>query len=378
MANIIKQLAGPDAVFHKTADNGKFRESVLIGESVVELARGFTEIVHLEDYASIPYATPARVENLTISGSGFSWSLNRMYNWFGASTEAYYFHTDLPYALAPKIEAEVLYSFKYRYVNFGIVTNYVDSDNYTLVYMFNATYYELHVYSKIDGVSESASYVGADLFDTLSKIKFEVSGDNIKAKVWDSSGAEPGSWQIDFTRTDGKTVSAGRIGGYCGGLYGHPKDRGYINSIKVDGLVGFPSDSPVKYMRFDSGKAGTSWSEEVVKLFTNLNSDDAGTCKFKFAYSDSEWGVSEADDGTIDAALSGSWLTPDGSNEVTAPAGSGRYCYIAVQFNSDGEQQTSCLMAVDDAMSLTLPVSGFKPRLQHNNILGRYRETCLR
>ena len=139
------------------------------------------------------------------------------------------------------------------------------------------------------------------------------------------------------------TVRLGVNATCAGGGYRSHVEIEYFRDVAGE----YAATSPVYYAKYDSGNDNTVWTSEKQKILANLASTDSGTVKAKFGFSNTSYGA--ADTATIDALLSGSWLTPDGSNEVTNPGGTGRYMYIAYQFVSDGTQQTSLALMQDDA-----------------------------
>lgn len=357
MADILlkKQAAGPDAVFTKTADAGVFRDSEECGPAVQELENGSGTGDQLDEYTTDPYAAPARVYNIT-SGTAWFWqSGGQMKNDFSATTDSYYLHSDHGDVKNLEIEVKMYIRSNYRAGYCGPVI-YKDASNYCWFgFCGRDVFRACRIYTLIDGVAFNATFpLDVDYCATWTRFKVKVNGNRFYVKIWTDGDTEPSDWLFEFVRDDKLAPVAGEVGMRFVGSLGHSKDYVYVDELTVNSGMDYPSDSPVKYMRFNSGVAGHTWPEELVKLFTNLNYYDSGTCKAKFAYTDSDWGQTEVDDGTIDAALSGTWLEPDESNEVTAPGGSGQYCWIAIQFNSDSQKQTSCLMAVDTKRELSI------------------------
>lgn len=192
------------------------------------------------------------------------------------------------------------------------------------------------------------------------KLRFRAIGPILKLKFWLASEAEPTTGGPDNDGYQLKaiddTYSTGRVG--LAGLVSHGTDYNF-DDFEV-WPFSYPDTSPVRYAVWDSGEPGSAWAAGTAIVKTNVDHWDAGTVKVKEAYSDTLYGAGQEAD--VDAIASGSWLTPNASDEVTLAGGTGRYRYLLYQFNSNGSQQTS-LAIYDEGHEVELDSPPARPTL---------------
>ena len=210
--------------------------------------------------------------------------------------------------------------------------------------------------------------IGFGTYYITYQYRVSVIGTTFKLKGWIDGDVEPTAGGPDNDGYQLKVTDATyQSGGYLG--VGAATGRHANSHILFDDLVvegaGYSTTSPVLYSIKNMGTAGASWAGSELVIINNINSDylDKGSVEVKFGYTDTEPTQSNIDDGTIDAALTGSWLTPDGNNKVIAPTGTGQYRIIAYKAVSDGTQQVSMLVFPELAQTVSFSGGGGSAKL---------------
>ena len=366
VVSIQKQSPGADAIFCAAADSAKFNARDI---ATIELAAaGGTGAVLVDtDFTSNPIGSIATEQNWIPDKQIFNYSV--------ANSELFEYSTCAsPYPMEfleftnlsgendleflAKVACDGNHFPRYSMGSVGFrIDNSAKSGYFAGIGAFG---YNTSITMRV-GKFTGGVYAHTALFSTGAVcgqdekkwfwIKLRVLGNDIKFRYWADGDPEPVTWNFEGSDTDYSGTHHGLIT-YC---YHNYYGNSYWSELRVDGS-GYSSTSPVYYAKYDSGNDNTVWTSEKQKILTNLLASDSGTVKAKFGFSNINNGA--LDTFIIDSSLSATWLTPDASDEVTNPGGTGRYMYIAYQFVSDGTQQTSLALMEDDAETVTIEAGG--------------------
>jgi len=340
------QSTGADAVYTKTADASKFRNRTGMKGSVYELdPLGGSGVI--DAFTTDPFAAPARMVKYTLYGSGIIYSSgNQRLEIPLSSFHAGFAYYDIPATNNGIFQVKMVATtsrFNGILVRRNGVLGYVFGQNGLNFVIGKCDYTPTPSCSNLTfnpGVISGSTY----------QIKASIFGTELKMKYWLDVDSEPENYNLE--KTDA-SYSSGHYG-VCG-----YNENGQFTAFDDFTTIGYAATSPVLYAVKSAGVDDASWQAEDVIVPTNLASSDSGNVKVKYCYTNTEPTQSNIDDGTIDALLSGTWLTPDVSTyDVALAAGTGKYRVIAYQFNSNGTQQTSANVLADTAQEVQVTGGG--------------------